>query len=88
MNDIKVDLGNYKELGDSEQKERGFIWSTAIGLQSASGAKPSEYLISVANMNINGDITMNEAKALIDKYYDEKVNLKITQKITKNMQLF
>ena len=70
--DSRIDLGNYERLGEPDQKERGYAWHTAIGLQETDGLKPSEYLISIANKNINGDITIDEAKALINKYYEER----------------
>jgi len=64
-----IDLENYKTQGEPDHKERGYIWSTAIGLQKTDGLDVSEYLISVANQNINGDITMAEARQLVEDYY-------------------
>jgi len=58
--------------GEPDQKERGYIWSTAIGLQKTDGLNVSDYLISVANRNINGDITLDEAQKLISDYYEAK----------------
>lgn len=34
--------------------------------------KPSEYLIQTARQHIEGDITIEEAKQLIDSYYESK----------------
>ena len=67
-----TDLENYMIQGEPEQKERGYIWHTAIGLQQVDGLKPSEYLIATANKNINGDITLEEAQKLIESYYQDK----------------
>ena len=64
-----TDLENYLKQGEPDQKERGYIWHTAIGLQQTDGLKPSDYLIATANKNINGDITLEEAQTLIDGYY-------------------
>ena len=64
-----TNLDNYMTQGEPNQKERGYIWHTAIGLQQVDGLKPSDYLISTANQSINGDITMEEAKKLVDDYY-------------------
>jgi len=67
-----IDLDNYMIQGEPDQKERGHIWHTAIGLQKTDGLKTSDYLIEIANRNINGDITLAEAKELINNYYTEK----------------
>lgn len=49
-----------------------YAWKTAIGLQKVDGLEPSEYLIKTANKSINGDITFDDAHALITSYYKEK----------------
>ena len=41
----------------------------AIGLQAVDGLKPSTYLLDTARRNINGEITIEEARLLIDAYY-------------------
>lgn len=64
-----ADLENYITQGEPGQKERGYLWHTAIGLQQVDGLTPSQYLIATANENINGDITINEANARIESYY-------------------
>jgi hypothetical protein len=67
-----IDLENYVEHGTPEQKELGNYWRTAIGLQQVDGLKPSKFLISLANRNINGEITIEEVQKLIDEYYKVK----------------
>jgi len=67
-----IDLENYMIQGEPDQKERGFLWHTAIGLQQTDGLKTSDYLIATANRNINGDITIEEAQVLINNYYTTK----------------
>jgi len=67
-----IDLNNYMLQGEPDQKERGYIWHTAIGLQQTDSLKTSDYLIATANRNINGEITLAEAQTLIDSYYEEK----------------
>ncbi len=67
-----IDLENYKTQGEPDQKERGYIWHTAIGLQKVDGLTTSDYLIETANKNINGDITLEEARTLIEDYYVAK----------------
>jgi fido (protein-threonine AMPylation protein) len=58
---------------EPDKKEKGLIWKTAIGLQQVDGLKPSEYLIQTAIQNIEGDITFEEVKNLIDNYYKAQV---------------
>ena len=41
----------------------------AIGLQKVDGLTPSEYLLDTAKKHIEGDISIGEAKMLIDSYY-------------------
>lgn len=60
-----------KEL-EPDQSHKGYVWSTAIGLQAVDGLKPSKYLIDTAIRNIEGNITLKEARKLIDSYYEEK----------------
>lgn len=46
---------------------------TAIGLQAVDGLKPSEYLKEKARQHIEGDITIDEVKQLVDSYYKSKI---------------
>ena len=65
----------FKEyLRETEQNKvnKGYIWSTAIGLQAVDGLKTSKYLIDTAKSNIEGDITLEEARHLIESYYESK----------------
>lgn len=63
---------HYIRQGEPSQKEKARIWQTAIGLQQVDGLKPSAYLIQTANEHIEGDITIEEAWALVDSYYQSK----------------
>lgn len=63
------DLDEYIRQGEPEKQERGAAWQVAIGLQQVDGLKPSDYLIDTARQHIDGDITIAEAKNLIDTYY-------------------
>lgn len=68
--------------GTSSQQEKSQIWKTAIGLQDVDGLKPSEYLIKNARKHIDGDITIEEVKNLIDDYYQSKTIRKDTSERT------
>jgi fido (protein-threonine AMPylation protein) len=59
----------YLRQGEPNKAEKAKIWKTAIGLQQVDGLKPSEYLIATAKQNIEGDISFDEVKLLIDSYY-------------------
>ena len=62
----------YLKESEPDKAYKGYAWSTAIGLQAVDGLKPSKYLIDTAIQNIEGKITIKEAKHLIDSYYEEK----------------
>lgn len=53
-------------------KEKAELWQIAIGLQDVDGLKPSEYLIQTARHHIEGDISIDDVKDLIDNYYKSK----------------
>jgi len=66
------ELEEYLVQGEPEQRQRGYYWKTAIGLQAVDGLKPSDYLIETANENIKGDITLDEAESRIESYYKSR----------------
>lgn len=75
MNKNHQDFSSFDEYlrqGEPSQKERAENWKTAIGLQAVDGLQPSAYLIDVAKRNIEGEITLDETRKLIDSYYQSK----------------
>jgi fido (protein-threonine AMPylation protein) len=62
----------YIRQGEPAQREKGYIWQTAIGLQDVDGLKPSDYLIETAKQNIEGTITIDEVQYRLDTYYKKK----------------
>ena len=62
----------YLRQGEPSQKESAENRKTAIGLQAVDGLQPSAYLIDVAKRNIEGEITLDETRKLIDSYYQSK----------------
>lgn len=62
----------YLKESEPDKAHKGYVWSTAIGLQAVDGLKPSKYLIDTAVRNIEGKITIKEAQSLIDSYYKER----------------
>lgn len=62
----------YIKENEPDKAKKAFAWNTAIGLQAVDGLEPSQYLIDTAIQNIEGKITMQEAKARVSSYYEEK----------------
>lgn len=62
----------YLKESEPDKVSKGYAWSTAIGLQAVDGLRPSKYLVETAIQNIDGKITVREAKNLIDSYYKER----------------
>jgi len=63
------DFEEYIRQGEPDKKERAQIWRTAIGLQQVDGLEVSDYLKELARRNIEGEISIDEAKPqiLMDK---------------------
>ena len=68
----ELDFEQYIRNTEPGKKEKSYAWSTAIGLQQVDGLTPSKYLFDTAKRNIDGEITFDEAKSLIDTYYKSK----------------
>lgn len=67
------DFEEYIRQSEPHKREKGYAWQTAIGLQAVDGLKPSEYLKEKARQHIEGNITIDEVKQLVDSYYKSKV---------------
>lgn len=66
------DFEEYIRQVEPSAKESAEAWRTAIGLQEVDGLKPSSYLLETAKKNIEGDITIDEVRELLDSYYKSK----------------
>lgn len=62
----------YIRQGEPGRSVKAAAWQTAIGLQDVDGLKPSSYLIDTAKRHIEGDVTIEEVKGLIDTYYKSR----------------
>lgn len=71
-NPFEIDFDSYILQSEPEKQENGKLWQTAIGLQQVDGLTPSKYLYETAKRNIDGEITIEEAKELIDSYYETR----------------
>ena len=63
----------YIRNGEPDKKERASAWKTAIGLQAVDGLQTSDYLKDTAVKHIEGDISIDEVKALINGYYQSRL---------------
>ncbi len=61
----------YIKESEPSKRNKGYAWHTAIGLQAVDGLKTSEYLVHTAVRNIEGEISFEEANALLQTYYEE-----------------
>ncbi len=61
----------YIKESEPAKRDKGYAWLTAIGLQAVDGLKTSEYLARTAVRNIEGEISFEEANALLQTYYEE-----------------
>lgn len=61
----------YIKESEPAKRDKGYAWHTAIGLQAVDGIKTSEYLVHTAVRNIEGEISFEEANALLQTYYEE-----------------
>ena len=67
-----LNFDEYIRQGEPAQRERAEAWRVAIGLQAVDGLKTSEYLQQTARRNIEGEITIDEARELVKEYYVKK----------------
>ena len=72
MTDGYINFDEYIRQGEPEQRERAEAWRVAIGLQAVDGLQVSDYLRETARKNIEGDITVDEARELVKQYYIKK----------------
>ncbi len=61
----------YIKESEPNKRDKRYAWHTAIGLQAVDGLKTSEYLVHTALRNIEGEISFEEANALLQTYYEE-----------------
>ncbi len=67
-----ADFDVYLRQPEPEARERAGAWQAAIGLQAVDGLQPSGYLYQTARRHIEGDISIDEVRELVDSYYLSK----------------
>ena len=70
---MNLDFDKYYEAPEPGRRERAYAWATAIGLQDVDGLKPSKYLLATAKRHIEGEISQEDARRLVDEYYETKL---------------
>lgn len=70
LNCEKDPFKEYIRESEPNKRDKGYVWHTAIGLQAVDGLKTSEYLARTAIRNIEGEISFEEANALLQDYYE------------------
>ena len=97
-----LDFNYYIQHGEPSQREKAEAWAVAIGLQDVDGLKPSAYLLDTAQKHIEGQVSYEEAKRLVNTYYEtlpaaqrsddeeeaDKVSLHITQVLSEKTFTF
>ncbi len=73
-----LDFDAYIRQGEPDKCEKASIWRTAIGLQAVDGLQTSEYLRETAIKHIEGEIDIDEARQLIQTYYQSKTHRETT----------
>ena len=61
----------YIRESEPAKRDKEYAWHTGIGLQAVDGLKTSDYLVRTAVRNIEGEISFEEANALLQAYYEE-----------------
>lgn len=72
-------LDEYIRQGEPQQRERSEAWKVAIGLQQVDRLQTSDYLLDTAKQHIEGNISIGEAKQLIDSYYQSASGRKLME---------
>ena len=67
-----INFDEYVKASEPHKRERAEAWRVAIGLQAVDGLQTSEYLQETARRNIEGEITIDEARELVNQYYITK----------------
>jgi fido (protein-threonine AMPylation protein)/biotin operon repressor len=78
MKEGYLDFDAYIRQGEPDKREKASIWRTAIGLQAVDGLQTSEYLRETAIKHIEGEIDIDEARQLIQAYYQSKTHRETT----------
>lgn len=63
----------YKIYGETEDKrKKKSYWEAAIGLQEVDDLQPSEYLIELAQANVDGNLSYRQVEELLYTHYEDE----------------
>ena len=68
----QLDFEQYLRQGEPDKSRNCIAWQTAIGLQAVDGLKPSELLVDAARKNIEGELSIEEVRSLVNSYYESR----------------
>ena len=68
------EFDQYLLQSEPGKRDKAQAWKTAIGLQEVDGLTTSAYLLETAKRHIDGDITIDEVRHLLDSYYNTKTD--------------
>ena len=91
MDNGYLNFDEYIRQGEPQKRERAEAWRIAIGLQAVDGLTTSDYLQETAKRNIEGEISIDEARELVRQYYitktshDDKDNKEEADKVSGNI---
>ena len=68
------EFDQYLLQSEPGKRDKAQAWKTAIGLQEVDGLTPSVYLLETAKRHIDGDISIDEVRSLLDSYYNTQSN--------------
>ena len=74
----ELDFEEYIKNSEPDKKDKTYAWTTAIGLQQVDKLTPSKQLYDIAKQNIDGKISINEAKKLLIITINQKQSEQIT----------
>lgn len=67
------DYNEYNIIGETSDKNRkAKYWQAAIGLQKVDGLVPSEYLVGLAQENVDGKLSYTEVEQLLYTRYENE----------------
>lgn len=75
------EFDQYLRSSDPLVRKRAENWRVAIGLQDVDHLTVSPYLIELAELHIEGKITMAEVQTRLDVYYKNREKIKSESKI-------
>ncbi len=67
-----ADFDAYLRQPEPQARERAEAWQMAIGLQAADGLRPSAYLYQTVRRHIEGEISIDDVRELVNGHYLSK----------------